>query len=172
MPLDSEHVECGFGNLVCWCGSELVGRSLRNGAHSRADVDYFLELALFKERDECRSDGVDGENIDVEDMLEIGPVASAVNISVKNSKARSPDLHVGYTALGERHDAGIVHEHVETLVAKDVSSQRYRFLDLLFIGDFDGHKFHTAIRFGNHRLECVGLRTCSRDNLGDLRGGT
>jgi hypothetical protein len=86
MPLNREHVECGFGDLVRRGGSELVGRSLRNGAHGRADVDYLLELALLEERDECGSDGVNRKNVNLEDVLKIGPIASRINVSVEHRR--------------------------------------------------------------------------------------
>ena len=74
MPLDCEHVHGCLGDLIRWRGGELVSGSQRDGAHGRANVDHLLELALFEERYEGSGDAVHGEDIDVEDMLEIRPV--------------------------------------------------------------------------------------------------
>jgi hypothetical protein len=113
MPLYCEHVESGLGDLVRGCRGELESGSLRDGAHGRADVDHLLELALFEKRDEGIGDAVDGENIDIEDVLEVRPEVGGVKVSLsESSRAGSQNLHMGSTTWSKRHDTSIVDENV------------------------------------------------------------
>jgi hypothetical protein len=95
MPLDCEHVQGGFGDLIRWCGGELVRWSLGDRAQGRANVDHFLELAFVKERNEGGGDAVDGKHINVKYALEIGPEVGRINVSVDAIACLGPKLTSG-----------------------------------------------------------------------------